>query len=162
MRTLILDDEEPAVHILSKVCRDEGHLVAPFTDSAKALVYLAREQVDLLITDLHMPGPDGVTVVLEARRLQPGIFTLIVTGHTNRYPIEALLADGTADVIVKPFRMDELRTRLALTERRRGLIARLQGQTRALYTVSNERIRVLQHELEQQHRSTTAADPATR
>jgi len=154
MRTLILDDEEPTVHLLSVVCRGEGHVVVPFTQSAKALVYLAHERVDLLITDLHMPGPDGVAVVLEARRLQPGLFTLIVTGHTSRYAVEGLLADGTADIIFKPFRMSELRARLKLTERRLRLIERLHGQTQALHTVSNERIRDLQKELEERHKST--------
>ena len=45
---------------------------------------------------MHMPGPDGVAVIKEARRLQPDLFTLIITGHTGKYPVEELMADGTA------------------------------------------------------------------
>ena len=137
MRTLIVDDEEPIVYMLSRLCRDEGHVVLPFTQSAKALAYLASEPVDLLLTDLHMPDPDGVAVMLEARRLQPRLFTIIITGHTERYPIEDVLGDGYADIIFKPFRMNELRARLALAERRRRLIDRLHDETQQLQMVGN-------------------------
>jgi hypothetical protein len=44
--------------------------------------------------------------------------SLIITGHTSRYPIEDLMANATADFRFKPFRMNELRTRLALATRR--------------------------------------------
>ena len=149
MRTLILDDEEPIVHMLAKVCEKEGHTVVPFTHPVDALLYLAGQPVDLLITDMHMPEHDGMTVVREARRLQPNIFTLIITGHTTRYPIEDLLADGTADIMFKPFHMNELRTRLALAERRRTLIDRLHQEKKALHAVSHEMISGLEQELRQ-------------
>lgn len=147
MRTLILDDEEPIVHMLTKVCEKEGHTVYPFTHSVDALIYLASSRVDLLITDMHMPEHDGMTVVREARRLQPHIFTLIITGHTSRYPIEDLMADGTADIMFKPFHMNELRMRLALAERRRALIDRLHEERKALHLVSHEMIQGLEQEL---------------
>jgi DNA-binding response OmpR family regulator len=147
MRTLILDDEEPIVHMLAKVCEKEGHKVFPFTQSVDALVHLASEPIDLLITDMHMPEHDGMTVIREARRLQPNIFTLIITGHTSRYPIEDLMADGTADIMFKPFHMNELRARLALAQRRRSLIERLHQEKKALHAVSHEMIAGLEEEL---------------
>ena len=147
MRTVILDDEEPIVHMLAKVCEKEGHSVAAFTQSVDALIHLASEPIDLLITDMHMPEHDGMTVIREGRRLQPNLFTLIITGHTSRYPIEDLLADGTADIMFKPFHMNELRTRLALCERRRKLIARLHHEKEALHAVSHEMIHGLEKEL---------------
>jgi DNA-binding response OmpR family regulator len=147
MRTLILDDEEPIVHMLSMVCEKEGHTVFPFTKSVDALIHIASQPLDLLITDMHMPEHDGMTIVREARRLQPDIFTLIITGHTSRYPIEDLMADGTADIMFKPFHMNELRTRLALAERRRNLIAKLHEEKKALHAASHEMIDGLEKEL---------------
>lgn len=149
MRTVILDDEEPIVHLLSRVCQKEGHEVAPFTSSVDALIHIASEPVDLLITDMNMPGPDGVTVMREARRLQPDLFTLIITGHAGRYPVDELLADGTADIMFKPFHMNELRARLGLAERRRVLIERLRHDKQAMQTASNAMITGLQSELEE-------------
>ena len=138
MRTLILDDEEAIVQMLAKVCEKEGHAIAPFTRSIDALIHLGSEPVDLLITDLHMPEHDGIKVIREARRLQPQLFTLIITGHMSRYPIEDVLADGTADIMFKPFHLNELRTRLTLCERRRTLIMRLHSARHALYATSHE------------------------
>src|SRR5439155_96346 len=56
MRTLILDDEEPIVTLLGRICSGEGHEVSTFTSSTQALGFLASEPVDLLITDMNMPG----------------------------------------------------------------------------------------------------------
>jgi len=155
MRTLILDDEEPIVHMLATVCEKEGHKVFPFTESVDALIHLASEPIDLLITDMNMPEHDGMTVIREARRLQPDVFTLIITGHTSRYPIEDLMADGTADIMFKPFHMNELRTRLALAERRKKLIERLNDEKQALHAVSHEMIEGLEKELAQSQRKPT-------
>jgi len=149
MRTVILDDEEPIVHMLAKVCEKEGHTVFPFTQSVDALIHLASEPVDLLITDMHMPEHDGMTIVREARRLQPNVFTLIITGHTSKYPIEDLMADGTADIMFKPFHVIELRMRLGLCERRRKLITRLHEDKNALPEASHEMTQGLDNELSQ-------------
>ena len=157
MRTLILDDEEPIVHMLALVCEKQGHIVLPFCDSTDALIRLASTPIDLLITDMHMPGPDGVAVIQEARRLQPNLFTLIITGHTGKYPVEELMADGTADIMFKPFHMNELRARLALAERRRTLIERMNAEKAALHAMSKEMILGLQQELQEKQRRAGAS-----
>jgi CheY-like chemotaxis protein len=100
MRTFIFDDEEPIVHMLALVCEKQGHVVLPFCDSADALITLASAPMDA--DHMHMPGPDGVAVIREARRRQPNLFTLIITGHTE-YPVEEMMAAGTADIMFKPF-----------------------------------------------------------
>ena len=160
MRILILDDQEPVVTMLSRVCSFEGHQVWPFTSSAAALIHLATTPVDLLITDMHMPDPDGVTVINEARRLQPGIFTLIITGHAAQYPLAELLAAGTADVMFKPFHMNELRARLLLTERRMRLIDFMRQQQEDLKECSRSMISGLQEELGQARRGVPACHDA--
>ena len=90
-----------------------------------------------------------MAVIKEARRLQPNIFTLVITGHAGSYPIAELMADGTADIMFKPFHMDELRARLALAERRRSLSGRMNEAKAALHAMSKKMITGLQHELEQ-------------
>jgi two-component system response regulator AtoC len=147
MRILILDDEASIVTMLARVCTAEGHEITPFTSSTEALVHLATAPVDLLMTDLHMPRPDGVTVVNQARRLQPEIFTLFITGLASEYPLPELLAAGTADVMFKPFHMNELRARLLLTERRMHLISAMRRQTDDLRETSRSMISGLEAEL---------------
>jgi DNA-binding response OmpR family regulator len=134
--------------MLSRVCEQEGHVVRPFTKSSEALYCLKHEPVDLLITDMCMPESDGITVTEEAWRLRPDIYVLIITGHAGMFPVEHLLAGGHADIMFKPFRLNEFRARLDLAKRRRSLIARITEETRALHAVSHERIRALERELE--------------
>jgi DNA-binding response OmpR family regulator len=147
VRILILDDQAPVVTMLARVCTGEGHDVAPYTSSPEALIALATERFDLLMTDMQMPGPDGVTVVREARRLQPDIFTLVITGHAAQYPLPEILATGTADVMFKPFHMSELRARLGLTERRMQLVASLKAQHLSLHHTSRQMISGLEGEI---------------
>jgi DNA-binding response OmpR family regulator len=149
MRTLILDDEPAIVELLARACAREGHAVRSFTSSAEALIYLATAPVDLLITDMNMPGPDGPAVIREARRLQPEIFTLMITGHAGDYPVDEILATGTADVMFKPFHMNELKARLALADRRRQLIHQLHSERQELQTTSNAMIHGLQSEVQE-------------
>ena len=80
--------------MLARVCTGEGHEVCPFTSSPEALIALATEPFDLLMTDMNMPDPDGVTVIREARRLQPDIFTLVITGHAAHYPLAEIVVAG--------------------------------------------------------------------
>jgi DNA-binding response OmpR family regulator len=147
MRILIVDDQESIVNMLSRVCTTEGYDVAPFTSSPAALIHLATTHVDLLITDMQMPEADGVTVIREARRLQPEVFTLVITGHAGEYPIPEILAAGTADVIFKPFHMNELRARLTLTERRIHLLDAMRQQQDDLQQMSRSTIGGLRREL---------------
>ena len=147
MRILILDDQEPVVSMLSRVCTGEGHDVTTFTSSPEALIALATERFDLLMTDMNMPDPDGVTVIREARRLQPNIFTLVITGHAAHYPLAEIMIAGTADVMFKPFHMNELKARLALTLQRMKLIARIRAEHQSLRTTSSRMISGLEGEI---------------
>ena len=133
--------------MLARVCTGEGHEVCSFTSSPQALIALATERFDLLMTDMNMPDPDGFTVIREARRLQPDIFTLVITGHAGHYPLAEIVVAGTADVIFKPFHMAELRARLALTLERMRLIDKMRAEHRALHVSSRRMISGLEGEI---------------
>jgi two-component system response regulator PilR (NtrC family) len=147
-RTIILDDELPIVNLLTRVCEQEGHLVRPFMRPTEALECLAREPFDLLITDMYMPEADGITVTEAAWRLRPDLYVLIITGHSGMFPVERLLDGGHADIMFKPFRLNEFRARLDLARRRRAMVSRLTAETRALHEISHRHIQELQRELE--------------
>jgi two-component system, NtrC family, response regulator AtoC len=147
VRILILDDQAPVVSMLSRVCTGEGHDVTAFTNSPEALIALATEPFDLLMTDMNMPDPDGMTVIREARRLQPEIFTLVITGHAGHYPLAEIVVSGTADVIFKPFHMNELKARLALTRQRMKLIGQIRAEQQALHSSSRQMISGLEGEI---------------
>jgi DNA-binding response OmpR family regulator len=128
MKMVILDDDGNVVSLLTRMCEREGHTVKAFTSPQSALQCLSEETFDLLITDLAMPNIDGLAVTRRAQKLQPALFTLIITGHAGSFPLEEVLGDGTVDVMFKPFHLSELRARIALAERRRAMISRLEAE----------------------------------
>jgi len=144
---LIVDDDPSIVKLLGRVCAGDGHETALYSVPEQALQHVAEHPLDLLVTDLAMPSMDGITVMRKAQQLQPSLFTLIITGHAGAFPIEDVLIDGNADVMFKPFHMNELRARIALAERRKKVIDALEDERRALQTVSTEMIQGLQTEL---------------
>ncbi|MGH0033165.1 MAG: sigma-54-dependent transcriptional regulator [Myxococcota bacterium] len=109
-RVAILDDEQRMVDIIGMVLRREGHEVATFTDADEALAALEKQPVDLLLTDLKMPGGDGLSVLRRAREVLPELPVILITAHaTVSTAIEAMRA-GAFDYVEKPFDNTELKT----------------------------------------------------
>ena len=81
VRVLLVDDEPVVREILAAQLRNEGFDVAEAEDGAGALAVLDRgEAVDLLVSDLAMPGLDGVELTREARRRRSGLPAILPTG----------------------------------------------------------------------------------
>ena len=118
MRTLILDDEEPIVHMLALVCEKQGHTVLPFTDSTDALIQLASQPIDLLITDVVMPGMNGRVLAERLRQQWPDLQVLFTSGYTEQIIAQHGLLDSGIDFLAKPYSIR------ALAERVRGLLDR--------------------------------------
>ncbi len=160
MRVLIVDDDELVVKLLGQVCRTAGHETRLCTSPERALETLFEHPIDLLITDLAMPVMDGVTLARQARRLQPSIFTLIITGHARDFALDDVIKEGQIDVMFKPFHMNELRARVALAEHhaehQRAQRATLDVERQRLLAQSVERSRDPQGELVDRRRPKTS------
>lgn len=161
MRILIVDDEADIVELLGSVCQQDGHEVTTCTRSLDALNHVDKHPVDLLITDISMPAPDGLELVRLARTRHPDLMAIVFTGFGARYPLEDVLGAGASDLLLKPFRMEELRLRIGLAAKRLQTIAALHAQQRGLQEISTEMIRGLQNELELARRlAAHPGDPA--
>src|SRR5512145_1223789 len=82
-RVLVVDDEEGIRDLLSKTLALADYEVDLAPDGRTALDRLRLIQYDLLITDLRMPGVDGLTVIREARRLKAELPVIIITGYSS-------------------------------------------------------------------------------
>jgi excisionase family DNA binding protein len=104
-RILVVDDEAAIRDLLSKTLALAEYDVDLAPDGRTALERLRIIPYDLLITDLKMPGVDGLTVVREARRLKADIPVIIITGFsTEASAIEAVNL-GVSGYLTKPFRV---------------------------------------------------------
>ncbi len=104
-RVLVVDDEASIRDLLSKTLALAEYDVDLAPDGRTALERLRIMQYDLLITDLKMPGVDGLAVIREARRLKADIPVIIITGFsTEASAIEAVNL-GVSGYLTKPFRV---------------------------------------------------------
>ena len=106
-RIAILDDEPRMVDILSMVLRREGYDVRAFNDPETALAEIEKHPVDCLLTDLKMPGMDG----LEAARIINGekiCGVLMLTAFSQREVVEQARDAGALAFLVKPFQKSDL------------------------------------------------------
>ena len=104
-RVLVVDDEASIRDLLSKTLALAEYDVDLAPDGRAAVERLRIIPYDLLITDLKMPGIDGLAVIREARRLKADIPVIIITGFsTEASAIEAVNL-GVSGYLTKPFRV---------------------------------------------------------
>ncbi|MDX1650382.1 MAG: sigma-54 dependent transcriptional regulator, partial [Myxococcota bacterium] len=109
-RVVVLDDEARMADIVAMVLRREGYEVEAFTGPEEALHALEARPADLLLTDLRMPGIDGLEVLRRAREQDPELPVILITAHGSVPSAVAALREGAFDYVQKPFDNQELRT----------------------------------------------------
>jgi len=104
-RVLVVDDEATIRDLLSKTLALAEYDVDMAPDGRTALDRLRVIPYDLLITDLKMPGVDGLTVIREARRLKADLPVIIITGFSNEASAIEAVNLGVSGYLTKPFRV---------------------------------------------------------
>lgn len=108
LRILVVDDEPDMVATLSDLLTGEGNTVDVAYNGRDALTTLEEREYDLVLTDLSMPGLDGVHLLKEAKSLQPGTEVMIVTGYgTINSAVEAM-RQGAFNYLIKPVEPQEI------------------------------------------------------
>jgi len=109
-RILVVDDEAMIRDLCSHILTSEGYAVTVAPNGEQALAELGRNPTDLLISDIKMPGMDGLELFERVRAEKPDIVTVLITGHgTLDTAIESLMM-GVEGFVLKPFTQEELLT----------------------------------------------------
>lgn len=105
---LLADDDENGRKIFRRVLEYEGFEVIDVSDGRAALEVLQSNHIDLLLTDVMMPGIDGIELLERARALQPDIRAVVMTGYLTDNHVIAAFRNQACDFLSKPFHVDEL------------------------------------------------------
>lgn len=108
-RLLVVDDEESVALTVSEVLRLEGYDVAMVLSGEEAVARLQELQYDLVLTDLHMEGGDGISVLAEVRRSTPLTIAIVLTGFASLESAIAAMRQGAYDYLIKPCIIDDLK-----------------------------------------------------
>jgi two-component system response regulator AtoC len=121
-RVLIVDDEPSIRKVLAAHVRRLGHEVETADDGGRAIALLDAELFHLVISDLKMPGVDGMALLRWVQDHQPGLPLILMTAHGSIETAVEALKQGAFDFVTKPFDLPELEgtIRKALATERRN------------------------------------------
>ena len=119
-RILVVDDNAAMCEVLQEAFREKGYAVETTTSSEQGAEYLRRRSYNLLVTDLKMPGIDGLELLRLARAENASLEAIMITAFgTVESAVEAMKR-GAADFILKPFSVAEIELKVEkLIERQR-------------------------------------------
>ena len=139
-RLLIVDDELAQMSALCDTLRAHGYATTGFTRGEEALPALGATKFDVLLTDLMMPGLDGVALLTRALKIDPELVGILMTGEgTIATAVEAMQA-GALDYVLKPLKLSAILPVLA----RAVDVRRLRLENAALHERVRERAQALE------------------
>jgi DNA-binding NtrC family response regulator len=107
---LVVDDEPDVRELLVEFLRDHGFSPASAADGRAALAAIAREpaRYQLILTDLQLPGADGLAVLKAARAANPSVYVVIITGYASLDSAIQAVRLGAYDYLTKPFSIGQI------------------------------------------------------
>src|SRR5438876_9789745 len=106
-KILIIDDEQSIRTTLAEILENEGHRTALCESGEEALAQFARDEFDLIILDLWLPGVDGMTV-LERFRASGAPPVIVISGHGNVDSAVRATRLGAYDFLEKPLSLERV------------------------------------------------------
>ena len=136
-KILAVDDDPEMAEVARVILERAGHEVTVETDGARALEMILEGRPDLVVTDLRMPGLDGLALIEQIRARELNIPVLVLTAYASVDSAVEVMKRGAADYLAKPFTPEELALRVEralawteLTEENRYLRKRIESDSR--------------------------------
>ncbi len=135
-RILAVDDELDMLTLLKMIIEGyTDHQVTVTNNPLEAVDLLDREQFDLVLTDLKMPGMDGMELLELAKKKDEEALVMVITAYGSLESAEEAMAKGAFDFITKPFRKEQILVTIDRAMRWREMVQqtkelrqRLEGQ----------------------------------
>src|SRR5262249_40578886 len=108
-RLLVVDDEESLRITTAAILEKEGYTVDTASSGDEAIALMDQTDYDLVLTDLHMEGGDGLSVLNQIRRHSPLTISVVLTGFASVESAIAALQEGAYDYLVKPCDIDSMK-----------------------------------------------------
>ncbi len=118
---LIAEDEDGIRDSLTQVLTEEGYDVVATADGAAAIAAIGAREFDVVLSDLRMPGADGLAVLRHAREVAPQTLVLLMTAHATVDTAVDALRGGAQDYLLKPVVFDDLLHKVAMLIEHRQL-----------------------------------------
>jgi len=138
IKILVVDDDEIIREVVTSLLIGEGYSVQPARDGLDAIRILNTEEVHLVITDLRMPGADGIEVLRESIKLDVDRAVIILTAYGTIDTALKAIKEGAYDYMTKPFKMEEMIIRVNNACERTRMILKLKKLSKILREILAE------------------------
>jgi two-component system NtrC family sensor kinase len=128
-KLLLIDDEEDIVKVLSMSLRSDGYQVLTALSGDEGLEIFQKELPDIVLTDLKMPGIDGLEVLRRSKTINPDAEVIVITGHGDMDSAIESLRYGASDFINKPVRDEALQIALERAKEKISIRSKLNAYT---------------------------------
>jgi len=135
---LVAEDDVTLGQALTAFLRENGHQVDFAQDGRQALAFISQKNYALVITDLVMPGADGLEVLKSARQRNPATLVVIMTGYASTDSAIQAIREGAYDYLRKPFNLQEINIAVANAARLLRLHRENQQLLRKLNSLTTE------------------------
>jgi CheY-like chemotaxis protein len=132
IQILIAEDDDSFREMIQDFLKTPQRIIFSFKNGQEAIQALRKGKFDLVISDLMMPGADGMEVLREAKEMNPDSVVILVTGYASLDSALQAIRGGAYDYIRKPFKLDELEIvvknaceKILLVRENKGLLRRL-------------------------------------
>ena len=110
---LVVDDEAAIRSVLSEALGSFGYGCMTAADGYEALRILKREDFEIVLSDICMPGMTGFDLIRKTREIKPEVSFILITGRVNEYSLDAVVDAGASELIFKPFKSIEVKHKLS-------------------------------------------------
>ncbi len=142
---LLVDDEEGIRTVLALLLTDMGCTVRTAASGAEALAMVRAAPPAVVLTDVRMPGMDGIDLLRAVKAESPGVEVLVLTGHGDMELAVSSLRHGAGDFLTKPVAPEALEVALDRARQRMALREALRRHTEELEQLVAQRTRELLH-----------------
>jgi PAS domain S-box-containing protein len=108
LNVLLIDDEETICRVLKRFLESKGHRVVASLDPKKALELFEEGKFDVVLSDITMPGMDGIELIRGIKERDKASRIIAITGHVRQDTLDRAREAGAQDILIKPFRSGEL------------------------------------------------------
>lgn len=111
LRVVLADDEKKVLLLMCKLIDWESlgfEIVGMASDGMHALEMIRDKQPHLLVTDIRMPGFDGIDLIRQAKQIQPGLHFIVVSGYAQFEYAQNALKYGVEGYLLKPLKVQEM------------------------------------------------------
>lgn len=111
-KILIVDDQDGVRRLLVELFKNDGYITLVAANGYEAVELVKREQPDLVLLDMKMPGIDGVETLRQIRQIDQDAKVIMMTAYGELELVQQSIALGAAEHITKPFDINTLRERI--------------------------------------------------